>query len=173
MEQPTTTEDGEREEDQTAIDLRMTHLPLEDDEEPHRQSSPPNSVIDQLFERLTTLSNQLESAVELLSSLQAQHGATQSTISVVESISHISRDPRSDFPRSSPTSITDRRINSPGILCTFLIPPSIISDVPTVGPYSSSVLVSSFVPFYFHTPYFTFLDHIDDYAPSMPVLSRT
>ena len=43
------------------------------------------SVVDQLFERLTTLSNQLESAVELSRSLQAQHAAAQSTISVLES----------------------------------------------------------------------------------------
>ena len=50
-------------------------LPLEDDEEPARlqQPSSPNSIINQLFECLTTLSNQLESAVELSSSLQAQH----------------------------------------------------------------------------------------------------
>ena len=57
------------------------HLPLEDNHEPRRQPNPPNSVI----ERLTTLSSQLESAVELLSSLQPQHAAAQSTISALES----------------------------------------------------------------------------------------
>ena len=67
--------------------LGMTHLPLEDDEDPHRESSPLRSpsVIDQLFEQLTILSNQLESAVELSGSLQAQHATAQSTISVLES----------------------------------------------------------------------------------------
>ena len=67
--------------------LGMTHLPLEDDEDPHRESSPSRlpSVIDQLFERLTILSNQLESVVELSGSLQAQHAAAQSTISTLES----------------------------------------------------------------------------------------
>jgi chromatin segregation and condensation protein Rec8/ScpA/Scc1 (kleisin family) len=45
--------------------LGMTH---EDDEEPRRWSSPwPYSVIDQVFEWLTKLSSQLESAVELSS----------------------------------------------------------------------------------------------------------
>lgn len=38
------------------------HLPLEDDDddEPRRQPSPPNAVIDQLFERIMTLSSELE-----------------------------------------------------------------------------------------------------------------
>ena len=40
---------------------------------------------DQVFERLTTLSSQLESAVELSSTLQDQHAAAQSTISALES----------------------------------------------------------------------------------------
>ena len=44
-----------------------------------------SSVIDQLFERLNSLSSQLESAVELSSSLQAQHAAAQGTISALES----------------------------------------------------------------------------------------
>lgn len=66
--------------------LGMTHIPMEDDEEPRRRSSPRSySVIDQLFERLTALSTQLESAVELSSTLQAQHTAAQSTISALES----------------------------------------------------------------------------------------
>jgi hypothetical protein len=69
------------------IGLGMTQIPLEDDEEPRRQSSPPptHSVIDQLFEHLSTLSNQLESAVELSSLLQAQHATVQSTIFALES----------------------------------------------------------------------------------------
>jgi hypothetical protein len=63
--------------------LGMTH---EDDEEPRRWSSPwPYSVIDQVFERLMKLSSQLESAVELSSTLQAQHAAVQSTIYALES----------------------------------------------------------------------------------------
>jgi hypothetical protein len=62
--------------------LGMTH---EDDEDPCRWSSPwPYSVIDQVFERLTKLSSQLESAVELSSMLQAQHAAVQSTIYALE-----------------------------------------------------------------------------------------
>jgi hypothetical protein len=85
--------------------LGMTYIPfgIEDDEDlpphPHRQQqpSPPvpaptaaptpaasTTVIDTLLERLTTLSNQLESAVELSSSLQAQHAAAQCTILVFE-----------------------------------------------------------------------------------------
>ena len=66
--------------------LGMRHLPLEDDDEPHRWSGPiPSAVLDQLLERLTTLSNQLESAVALSSNLQAQHAAAQTTISAPES----------------------------------------------------------------------------------------
>ena len=58
------------------------HTPLEDDEEPRRQSSPPpsHSVIDQLFEHLSTLSNQPESVVDMSTSLQAQHATVQNTI---------------------------------------------------------------------------------------------
>jgi hypothetical protein len=52
----------------TNLGLAVHHLPLEDDDEPCRQASPPNSVI----EHLTMLSNQLESAVELSCSLQVQ-----------------------------------------------------------------------------------------------------
>jgi hypothetical protein len=67
------------------MDMRMTHLPLEDDEESRRQSSPPNSIIHQLFKQLMSFSNQLESPIELLSLLRAQHDAARSTISVVAS----------------------------------------------------------------------------------------
>ncbi|KIM79867.1 hypothetical protein PILCRDRAFT_823052 [Piloderma croceum F 1598] len=63
------------------MSLGMTH----DEEDIARSSSPRQSVIDELFQRLTTLSSQLESAIELSSSLQAQHAAAQSTISVLES----------------------------------------------------------------------------------------
>jgi hypothetical protein len=49
------------------------HVPLEDDDEPRGHPSPPNWAI----ERLTTLSSQLKSAVELV--------AAQSTISALES----------------------------------------------------------------------------------------
>src|SRR5882762_1630390 len=61
----------------------MTHLL---DDEDRRLNSPRSpSVINELFERLTTLPNKLESAVELSSSFQAQHTAAQSTISALES----------------------------------------------------------------------------------------
>jgi len=60
------------------LGMTMHHLPLEDDDEPRRQASPPNSAIDQLFECLTTLSSQLESACN-------EHAAAQSTISTLES----------------------------------------------------------------------------------------
>ena len=63
--------------------LGMTH---EAHEEPRRWSGPwPYSVIDQVFERITTLSSQLKSAVDLSSTLQAQHVAAQSTLSALES----------------------------------------------------------------------------------------
>lgn len=65
------------------IGLGMTY---EDDEEPRQRSSPrPHSVIDQLFERLTMLSSQLEPAIELSSALQAQYAAAQNTLSALES----------------------------------------------------------------------------------------
>jgi hypothetical protein len=51
--------------------LGMSHIPLEDDDEPRRQSSPIPSAVLQLLERLTTLSNQPESAVALSSNFQA------------------------------------------------------------------------------------------------------
>jgi len=57
--------------------LGMTH-------NPHLESKMTKTLIDTLLEHLTTLSNQLESAVELSSSLKAQHTAAQSTISVLE-----------------------------------------------------------------------------------------
>jgi hypothetical protein len=59
------------------------HLLREDDNEPHGHPSLPNSVIEQSLECLMTLSSQLKSAVELSSSLQAQHTAVQSTISAL------------------------------------------------------------------------------------------
>jgi hypothetical protein len=61
----------------------MTHL--SDDEDQWLGSPRPPSVIDELLERLTTLSSELESAVGLSSSFQAQHAAAQSTISALES----------------------------------------------------------------------------------------
>ncbi|KAF7965749.1 hypothetical protein HWV62_42008 [Athelia sp. TMB] len=72
-----------------------THLGMphsEDEEEQHERSQPrpvsptkPAMMIEDLTERLTALSNQLETALELSSSLQAQHTAAQSTISALES----------------------------------------------------------------------------------------
>lgn len=56
-----------------------------DEEDMAPSSSPRQSVIDEPFQRLATLSTQLESAIELSSSLQAQHATAQSTISVLES----------------------------------------------------------------------------------------
>lgn len=51
------------------------------------QSPPPapSAVPDELAERLTSLANQLESALELSRSLDAQHTTAQSTISMLES----------------------------------------------------------------------------------------
>jgi hypothetical protein len=65
------------------MNLGMPHLSEEDGRRLH--SPKPPSVIDELFQHLTTLSNQLESTVELLSSLQAQHTAAQSTTLALES----------------------------------------------------------------------------------------
>jgi hypothetical protein len=63
--------------------LGMSHLPEDDDRRSHSQGPP--SAIDELLQHLTTLSNQLESAVELWSSVQAQHATAQNTISALES----------------------------------------------------------------------------------------
>jgi hypothetical protein len=63
------------------MSLEMTH----DEEDVARSLSPRQSVIDELFQLLATLSTQLKSAIELSSSLQAQRGAAQNTISVLES----------------------------------------------------------------------------------------
>jgi hypothetical protein len=57
----------------------------QDEEDIAQFSSPRQFVIDELFQRLTTLSIKLESAIEFSSSLQVQHAAAQSTISVLES----------------------------------------------------------------------------------------
>jgi hypothetical protein len=62
----------------------------EDDEEPRlrRQGSTsprPSTAVDELTQRLNTLSGQLESALALSSTLQAQHTAAQTTISTLES----------------------------------------------------------------------------------------
>ena len=64
------------------------HLPREDDDQPRQQPSPPNTVIKQLFKRLTTLPSQLRSAVELSSSLQAQNAiaALESEVSSLETL---------------------------------------------------------------------------------------
>jgi len=64
------------------MSLGMTH----DEDMPRSSSSsrPSSSVMDELFQCLASLSNQLESAIELSSLLQAQHAAAQSMISVLE-----------------------------------------------------------------------------------------
>jgi len=65
-------------EDPKPMSLWMSHLSEDDN---RRLNSPkPPLVIDELSQSLTTLSNQLESAVELSSSLPAQHAAAQNTI---------------------------------------------------------------------------------------------
>jgi uncharacterized phage infection (PIP) family protein YhgE len=91
--------------------LGMTHSL--DEEDIARSSSPKQSVIDKLFQRLTTLSTQLESAIELSSSLQAQHAAAQSTISVLdskvsslESLVQQSQAPPAAEPAPHPDSLT-------------------------------------------------------------------
>ncbi|TFK47669.1 hypothetical protein OE88DRAFT_1636459 [Heliocybe sulcata] len=65
------------------------HYDEEDVHQDRRALSPSRrnqvTIPDHLTERLTTLSNQLESALELSRSLQAQHVAAQTTISVLES----------------------------------------------------------------------------------------
>jgi hypothetical protein len=59
----------------------MSHLPEDDDQRLH--SPKPPSVINKLFRCFTTLLNQLESAMELSNSLQAQPAAAQSSISAL------------------------------------------------------------------------------------------
>ena len=87
--------------------LGMTHLSDGEGEDPHQQhhghqlhrqwdststSPPPPSsslhtlVIDELLQRLTALSAQFESAMEVSSSLQTQHAAAQGTIEVLEKV---------------------------------------------------------------------------------------
>jgi hypothetical protein len=60
-----------------------------DDEEaeskPSASTSSRPSIPEDIVHRLTTLSNQLESALELSRTLQAQHATAQSTISILES----------------------------------------------------------------------------------------
>ena len=68
--------------DQELLSQGMTHIPKEDDEELRRRSSPRSYSV---IERLTAVSTQLESAVELFSTLQVQRTAAQSTISAFES----------------------------------------------------------------------------------------
>lgn len=52
---------------------------------PHLPNGVSSSVVDDLTARLASLSSQLESALELSSTLQAQHATAQSTISALES----------------------------------------------------------------------------------------
>ena len=68
-------------------------MPHPEDEEEHREHSQPRSVsttkpmmmIEDLPEGLTALSNWLDTALELPSSLQAQHTAAQRTIPALDS----------------------------------------------------------------------------------------
>jgi hypothetical protein len=57
------------------------HLSLQDDDQPRRQPSPRNAVINQFFKWLTTLLKQLKSAA---SSLQALYTAAQGMIATLE-----------------------------------------------------------------------------------------
>jgi hypothetical protein len=84
----------------------MTHLSMEDDEEPPRRSSPRSySVVDQHFERLTALSAQLESTVEPLqaystiSSLESKVTALESLVQAQSQLSF----PISTTPPHEPT----------------------------------------------------------------------
>jgi hypothetical protein len=62
----------------------MTHL-SDDDKEPRQSNAPMQPpIIDELFQQLSTLSTQLESAV-VLSLSQAQHAAVQNMISKLKS----------------------------------------------------------------------------------------
>lgn len=69
--------------------LGMASTEEDDESQDHarpRSTSPkPSLMMDDLTERLTTLSNQLEAALVLSTSLQAQHTAAQNTISALES----------------------------------------------------------------------------------------
>jgi hypothetical protein len=60
------------------MSLGVSQLPEDDDQ--HFHSPKPPSIINELFQR-EALSNPLVSAVELSSSLQAQHAAARNTIS--------------------------------------------------------------------------------------------
>lgn len=72
-----------------------TGMGMDDDDSPntkrrHRPSSTPNHdaesvALDELAERLSALSGRIDSAVEFNSSLQAQHAAAQTTISLLQS----------------------------------------------------------------------------------------
>lgn len=72
-----------------------TGMGMDDEESPntkrrHRPSGTPNRdaesvVLDELAERLSALSGRIDSAVEFNNSLQAQHAATQTTISLLQS----------------------------------------------------------------------------------------
>lgn len=72
-----------------------TGMGMDDDDSPntkrrHRPSSAPNHdaesvALDELAERLSALSGRIDSAVEFNSSLQAQHAAAQTTISLLQS----------------------------------------------------------------------------------------
>ena len=63
--------------------LGMSHL--SEDHDRHSHCPRPPLVIDELFQRLMTLSNQLESAIKLSSSVQAHHATAQNIISTLES----------------------------------------------------------------------------------------
>lgn len=72
-----------------------TGMGMDDEESPntkrrHRPAGTPNRdaesvVLDELAERLSALSGRIDSAVEFNNSLQAQHAATQTTISLLQS----------------------------------------------------------------------------------------
>jgi hypothetical protein len=84
QEQQLEEEEDEDEDDRTPepMGFGMTHL---SDNEDQRLGSPrPPSVINELLERFTTLSSELELAIGLSSSFQAPHAAAQSTISALK-----------------------------------------------------------------------------------------
>ena len=78
--------------------------------------------LDQLFEWLTTLSNQPESTVELLSNSQVQYSTVQNTISALESMAMALEDlvrlsPHSDYPHCCHPYISHCAINKPKGWC--------------------------------------------------------
>ena len=81
-------DDEEQDSDQRQLDNSHLHaqsIPPSQSSSSSSSSSPPSVIPDDLIQRMNTLTNQLESALELSRSLEAQHHTAQSTISQLES----------------------------------------------------------------------------------------